>query len=238
MTSPVHSQNQDASHPNAKQAAVIDDGLFPMPRAKLTARDVLDQMGVQKDVVLQRDYNDPVDHVFGDDDLVDLRDGNVFKTRPRCAPVPCGDSNAKPKLAFVADDVWAVTVAARQTGHSVKRLLGLPDGAELFRDLESPNNENVADDAEVAFRDGPVFTVKSLSLTIKVNKKPVKVAKRRLTGLEIKQAAIDQGVNIKVSFVLYELKKDGDMGPAIPDDKKVTLHDCDEFRCVAPDDNS
>ena len=238
MTSTVHSHNRDASHPHSKQAAVIDDGLFPMSRAQMAARDILDQAGASKDVVLQRDYNDPLDHVFGDDEIVDLRDGNVFKTRPRCAPVPCGNPNTKPKLAFVADDVWAVTVIARQSGHSLKRLLGLPDDAELYRDLESPNDERVGDDVGVDFRDGPVFTVKSLSLTIKVNNKPVKVTKRRLTGLEIKQSAVDQGVSIKLSFVLYELKKDGDMGPAIADNKTVTVHECDEFRCVAPDDNS
>jgi hypothetical protein len=238
MTSPANSNDQDASHPNAKQAAVIDDGLFPMPRAQMAARDILDQAGAPKDVVLQRDYNDPIDHVFSDNDMVDLREGNVFKTRPRCGPVPCRDSNAKAKMAFIADDAWAVTITARQTGHSLKRLLGLPDDADLFRDFDSPNDERIANDVEVVFRDGPVFTVKSVSLTIKVNKKPVTVTKRQLTGLEIKQAAIDQGVNIKISFVLYEMKKDGDMGPAIPDDKRITVHDCDEFRCVAPDDNS
>lgn len=238
MTSPVNSHTQDASHPNAKQAAVIDDSLFPMPRAKLTARDILDQAGAPKDVVLQRDYNSPIDQVFADDELVDLREGNVFKMVPRCAPVPCRDAHAKPKLAFVADDVWEVTVTARQTGHSVKRLLGLPDDAKLFRDFESPHDGSVADDAEVQFRDGPVFTVKGLKLTIKVNKKTVVVTKRHLTGLEIKQAAIAQGVNINESFVLYPLDKDGNLGPAIPDAKKVKLHDCDEFRCVAPDDNS
>ncbi len=238
MTSTVHSHNWDASHPHSKQAAVIDDDLFPMPRAQMAARDILDQAGAPKDVVLQRDYNDPLDHVFGDGEIVDLRDGNVFKMLPRCASKPCENPSAKPKLAFVADDVWAVTVIARQSGHSLKRLLGLPDDAELYRDFESPKDERVGDDAEIVFRDGPVFTLKSLSLAIKVNNKPVKVTKRRLTGLEIKQAAVDQGVNIKVSFVLYELKKDGDMGPAIADDKAVTLHECDEFRCVAPDDNS
>lgn len=237
MTSSPNSHS-DASHPSAKQAAVIDDSLFPMPRAKLTARDILDQAGASRDVVLQRDYNSPVDHVFADDEPVDLREGNVFKMLPRCAPVPCCDANEKPKLAFIIDDAWEVTVTARQTGHSIKRLVGLPDDASLFRDFESPHDEPIGNDTPVAFRDGPVFTAKAPSLTIKVNNKPVKATKRRLTGLEIKQAAIDQGVNIKVSFVLYELKKDGDMGPAIPDDKEVALHDCDEFRCVAPDDNS
>ena len=222
----------------SKQAVVIDDSLFPMPRAELTARDILDQAGTSHDVVLQRDYNSPLDQVFADDELVDLRKGNVFKTLPRCAAVPCRDANAKPKLAFIVDDAREVTVTGRQTGRSIKRLVGLPDDAILFRDLESPTDEPIGDEAEVAFAEGPVFTVKGHGITIKVNKKPVKLTKRRLTGLEIKQAAVDQGVNIKVTFVLYELKPDGDLGPAIPDDKVVAVRDCDEFRCVAPDDNS
>lgn len=238
MTSPQDSASRDASHPQSKQAAVVDDSLFPMPRPKMTARDILDQAGAPKDVVLQRDYNDPVDQVFDDNDVVDLREGNVFKTAPRCAPITYREPHAKPKLAFIVDDVWEVTVTARQTGHSIKRLVGLPDDAALLRDFESPRDEPIANDAPVTFQDGPVFTAKTFTLTIKVNKNPVKVQKRKLTGLEIKQAAIAQGVNIQESFVLYPLNKDGDLGPAIPDGKTVTLHDCDEFRCVAPDDNS
>lgn len=59
-----------------------------------------------------------------------------------------------------------------------------------------------------------------------------------MSGLEIKQAAIDQKVKIEIGFVLYPLDKDGNLGAAIPDNKVVLLHDCDAFRCVAPDDNS
>lgn len=238
MTSNHNSTKQDAKRPQPKQAAVIDDDLFPMARPRMTARDILDQAGAPGDVVLQRDYNSPVDHVFNDSDEVDLREGNVFKTIPRCAAVPCADPHAKPKLAFVAEDIWEVTVTAHQTGHSVKRLVGLPDNAELYRDYESHHDELITDDALVLFADGPVFIVKNLVLTITVNNKPVKMSKRRLPGLEIKQAAIAQGVNIQTTFVLYRLDKDGNLGPAIPDMEIVTLHDCDAFRCVAEDDNS
>jgi hypothetical protein len=238
MTANHNSTTGGAKTPQPKQAAVIDDDLFPMPRAVLAARDILDQAGAPKDVVLQRDYNSPIDHVFNDDEMVDLRDGNVFKTLSRCAPTQARDSHAKPKLAFVVDDVWEVTVTAHQTGRSLKRLVGLPDNAELFRDFESLHDQPVRDDDAVQFRDGPVFTAKTFSLAIKVNNNAVSVAKRRLTGLEIKEAAIAQGVNIQTSFVLYPLDKDGNLGPAIPDAETVILHECDAFRCVAPDDNS
>lgn len=233
-----NSSPQDARHPAPKQAIVLDDALYPMPRDKMTARDILDQAGAPADVVLQRDYNSPIDHIFGDDEVVDLRQGNVFKSVPRCAPVPCATPDVRPKLAFVADDVWEVTVNPDQTGHSLKRLMGLPDNAKLFRDFESPIDQPIADDEKVAFQDGPVFTAKGFSLTIKVNNNAVTVTKRRMPGLEIKQAAIDQKVKIEIGFVLYPLDKDGNLGAAIPDNKVVLLHDCDAFRCVAPDDNS
>jgi hypothetical protein len=62
--------------------------------------------------------------------------------------------------------------------------------------------------------------------------------KRRDTGLEIKKVAIAQGVAIDLGFVLYRRKHDGALGSAIADGEHVVLRKCDEFRCVAPDDNS
>ncbi|MFA5263920.1 MAG: hypothetical protein WC378_08825 [Opitutaceae bacterium] len=233
-----NSSPQDAHHPSAKQALVLDDALYPMPRARMVARDILDQTGASADVVLKRDYNSTIDHIFADDEEVDLRQGNVFKTVPRCAPAPCNTPDASPKLAFVVDDAWEASVNPHQTGHSLKRLMGLPDGAKLMRDFESPIDQPITDDEKVIFQDGPVFTVKDFSLTIKVNNNKVTVGKRRMTGLEIKQAAIAEKVKIEISFVLYQLDKDGNLGPAIADDKIIVLHHCDAFRCVAPDDNS
>ena len=229
---------QDAQHPLPKSAIVLDDGLYPMPRDRMTAREILDQTGASREVVLQRDYNSPIDHTYGDDEEVDLREGNVFRTVPRCAPVPRKSPDARPKLAFVVDDAWEVTIEPNQTGHSLKRLMGLPDHAKLFRDYQSPVDQPIGDDERIYFRDGPVFTAKHFSLTIKVNNNKVTVEKRRMSGLEIKQAAIAQGVNIKVGFVLYPLDKDGNLGAAIPDDKVILLRDCDAFRCVDADDNS
>src|ERR1017187_6887380 len=179
------SRPQDARHPSAKQAIVLDDALYPMPRDKMTAREILDQAGAPANVVLQRDYNSPIDHTFADDETVDLRQGNVFKTVPRCAPVPYSTSDARPKLAFVVDDAWEVSVNPNQTGHSLKRLMGLPDNAKLMRDFESPIDQPIADDEKVVFQDGPVFTAKSFSLTIMVNNNVVTVTKRRMSGLEI-----------------------------------------------------
>jgi hypothetical protein len=226
--------------PTAKWAIVLGDQLFPMPRQKLVARDILDQAGVGPDFVLVRDYDSPSDVVLNDKTEVDLAQGNVFRVTPRCeaSTQPEPRCTAPAKLAYVCDDVWEVTVQGKQTGHSVKRLLGLPDDAELLRDFESPNDLLLGDADVVLFADGPVFTARRFTITVKVNNKPVQFTKRRVTGLEIKQTAIAQGVKIDLGCVLYQVKPDGQLGPAIRDDQCVTLKHCDAFSCVAPDDNS
>lgn len=78
---------------------------------------------------------------------------------------------------------------------------------------------------------------KSHSITITVNFKPVTLPTRRATGLEIKQAAIAQGVNIQLDFVLFRDKGHGRRDP-IRDDETVELHRGDKFEAVPGDDNS
>ncbi len=228
------------TRPASKWATLIGDALLPMPRPVLMARDILDQAGIGREFMLQRDYNGTDDITFADDAPVDLREGNVFRLVQRCTPTSHDrlPTSAKPKLAFVADDSWEVTLNPNQTGHSIKRLFGLPDDVELFRDLESPTDELVSDAEPVRFQDGPVFTIRKIRLKVFVNTKEVFFGKRRVTGLEVKQTAIEQKVNIQTTFVLYRLKTDGSLGPAIRDDEKITLRDCEAFSCVAPDDNS
>ena len=223
-----------------KWAVVIGDQLFPMPRRKLIAKDILNQAGVEPNFVLVRDHNSPHDIVFEDEIEVDLAHGNVFQIVPRCdAPSQLRtQSDAPAKLAFVCDDVWEVTVQNRQTGHSLKRLFGLPDDAELLRDYESPTDLLIGDSETALFADGPVFTARRLTITVEVNNKPVSFTKKRVTGLEIKQTAIAQKVNIPPDGVLYRVKADGGLGASIGDADKVTLKQCDEFRCVTSDDNS
>lgn len=147
--------------PAPKWAALVGDNLFPMPRQKLNARDVLDQAGVGSEFVLVRDFGGSNDLVLNNETLVDLAVGNVFRVIPRCEAVSEIHCNDPAKLALVCDDAWEVTLIGRQTGHSLKRLFGLPDGAVLLRDLESPNDTPIADNEVVEFVDGPVFTCRS-----------------------------------------------------------------------------
>ena len=141
----------------AKWAAIIDDRLVPMPRRKLKARDILYQAGVADGKVLVRDLNSPNDVGFAPDAIVDLGEGNVFRTAIDCEVSLEIRHPAPAKLAFIVDDRWEVTIQPKQTGKSLHGLLGLPDGSQLFRDYESPVDEPIEDGEHINFADGPVF---------------------------------------------------------------------------------
>jgi len=72
---------------------------------------------------------------------------------------------------------------------------------------------------------------------IVVNKHQVRIQGPRATGLQIKEAAIAQGVKIQISFQLSE--KLGDhKTKVIGNTDTVTLHEGAVFVAVAEDDNS
>jgi hypothetical protein len=50
--------------------------------------------------------------------------GNVFRVIPHCEAEPQPHWTGPAKLAFASDDAWQVTLIAKQTGHSLKRLPG------------------------------------------------------------------------------------------------------------------
>jgi hypothetical protein len=211
--------------------------LIPLPRRKLKVRVILAQAG-KENGVLVRDYDQPHDVPLDPNAEIDMGDGNVFRIVPSCeAPGPVVPS-APAKLAFVVDDAWEVTIIPRQTHGSLLDLFGLPDDTRLFRDYESPNDQLIHPKEQLLFADGPVFRVEIKQITVKVNGQDVHFHRRRETGLEIKKAAIAQGVSIEVGFVLYRAKPDGRLGPVVNDDEQIVLQCGDEFVCVAPDDNS
>lgn len=220
-----------------KWAAVVNDALFPMPRRVLRARDILHQAGAHGKKLI-RDLNTPFDIAFNDDAQVDLAEGNVFRLADHCQCHPAPAFSAPAKLAFVVDDAWEVTINPLQSSSSLRGLFDLPPHVELLRDYESPVDAVIGDCEEFTFADGPVFRTERRSVTVTVNKNHVTFTHRRVTGLEVKETAIKQGVNIQTSFVLYQVLPDETLSPAIPDDRRLILTDCDAFRCVAPDDNS
>lgn len=75
------------------------------------------------------------------------------------------------------------------------------------------------------------------SVDIEVNGKRVVMPQSKTTGLDIKETAIDQGVEIGVDFQLSE-----DLGnrkkKIIGDNDTVSVHEGEKFIAVAGDDNS
>lgn len=75
------------------------------------------------------------------------------------------------------------------------------------------------------------------TVTIEVNSHKVKMRAGPATGLEVKEAAIKQGVEIQQNFVL-QLELPNGTGKIIGDDDKISLRDHMSFTAIEPDDNS
>ena len=75
------------------------------------------------------------------------------------------------------------------------------------------------------------------TITIEVNDHKVEMSASPATGVEIKQAAIKQGVSIELNFVLQMQLPNGS-SKVIGDDDKVQLTEHLTFTAIAPDDNS
>lgn len=74
-------------------------------------------------------------------------------------------------------------------------------------------------------------------VSVLVNENPVSVVGPRIEGRMIKQAAIDQGVKIRIDFILSEEQNDRKF-KIIGDADVVTVNKNSRFHAVAPDDNS
>ena len=72
---------------------------------------------------------------------------------------------------------------------------------------------------------------------ISVNRKPVEVGEPVITGLEIKETAIQQGVAIDLEFQLAKLDADG-KHRIVGDSDKVDVREYKTFFATAGDDNS
>lgn len=77
---------------------------------------------------------------------------------------------------------------------------------------------------------------KPRTITITVNNKPLAVEERKITGLEIKQAAIAQGVNIQLDFQLTLIMPRGER--IVGDVEEIVVTKAHKFVATAADDNS
>ncbi|MRR50430.1 MAG: hypothetical protein EG825_05875 [Rhodocyclaceae bacterium] len=78
---------------------------------------------------------------------------------------------------------------------------------------------------------------KAKSVAILVNEQSVTLPSRSVTGAEIKDAAIRQGVLIQPNFVLQEELANG-TSRIVGDSDTVKIHEHSRFTAIAPDDNS
>lgn len=74
-------------------------------------------------------------------------------------------------------------------------------------------------------------------IEIKVNGRTVRLPKAELTGIEIKQAAIAQGVPIELGFILQQELPNGN-SRIIGDHDLVKIRPHERFTAIANDDNS
>ena len=74
-------------------------------------------------------------------------------------------------------------------------------------------------------------------IEVTVNGRPVSLPKEDLTGLEIKQAAISQGVPITLSFIL-QLELPNGNGRVVGDNDPIKVHPHERFTAIENDDNS
>jgi hypothetical protein len=77
---------------------------------------------------------------------------------------------------------------------------------------------------------------KEKAIEIIVNKKTVTVTKHKITGLEVKQAAIDAGVQIQLTHQLALIKEK--KRQIIGDTDEVKVENGTTFVATASDDNS
>ena len=84
---------------------------------------------------------------------------------------------------------------------------------------------------------GKTSTDVKTTVDIKVNNKPVVLHRREVTGYDIKAAAIEQGVEIQLDFLLFIVEGHGQIEP-VNDHQEVTVHEHERFRAVTPDDVS
>lgn len=74
-------------------------------------------------------------------------------------------------------------------------------------------------------------------VAITVNEKPVTVTGPNTTGMQIKEAAIAQGVKIERDFVL-SMDLGSKRSRVVGDNEEITVNPHSKFIAVAPDDNS
>lgn len=208
-----------------------------MPRRLVTEGILRAQGGVPPDHLIVRDHNSPNDPVIGEGEKVDLNEGDVFYSIPKCeVRQKRNKCEATPKRLVVVDDRWEVVIAPEQTGQSIRDLFNLRGDVDLFRDTESPNDMKVEPAESANLNDGSVFITRSASgLKIAVNNQFFTEAdgvKNRMTGAEIAKLVFP-GANCPT---VRKITPDGKVEVLL--NQAIDIEPCDEFRVIRRDVNA
>ena len=127
------------------------------------------------------------------------------------------------------------------TGRKIKEFVGKNSSSyDVWQEIRGGSSDRViADNEQVDLNNEGVerFYIREKTLTVSVNTNPVVFAQAKVTGLEIKKTAIQQGVDIQEDFVLFDVKPNSSLDQ-IGDNDSLTLKDGQIFLATAPDDNS
>jgi hypothetical protein len=223
--------NRERCSSSEKWAVLVDDAVIPMPERIVKVRVIKAQAGVVDDRVLVRDHNSPHDVIVGEDEVINLADGNVFYTLAACDAQPRQTCIEEPKLAFFVNDRAEVTVRSAQTGQTLRELFGLPLNASLIRDDEGKTDQPISPNETVEFKDGPVFysraVVAELSITVNSRKftehdgvQPI------MTGEQIAALVYPQNPRETRIWEVSPEKIEIDL------DKKIEIEGCEVFDVV------
>lgn len=230
VSSAEQPSTEKTTRPRAKWFAGVDDIAIAIPDPTVAVSVLKKQANVAEHLVLVRDHNSPNDTIFKDEDVVDLRQGNVFYTIAACEATKRSHCTAPAKLALKVDDRMEEIGTRKQSGKSVRELFELPKGARLFRDLHTRTDEAIEDKDVVDFDDGPVFYTRVVAeLFIVVNKKRFTAAEgvtERMTGHAIAVLVSQQPGDTRV----YRRGPEGRKEIAL--NETVEIHCADEFDVI------
>ncbi|MEQ8212166.1 MAG: E2/UBC family protein [Lacipirellulaceae bacterium] len=151
-----------------KWRVLVDDVGVPVPQRIVSVAVIRAQADVGNEFAIVRDHNSPRDVVLGDEDEIDLGDGNVFYTLRRCDVQPHDHCEEPAKLALFVDDRAEIVTRREQTGKTVLQLFSIPLNVSLLRDFESPNDQPIGIDEDLVYGHGPVFVTRQREDGLKI----------------------------------------------------------------------
>jgi hypothetical protein len=186
---PANQEKQSGSV--AKWAAKIEDQYIPAPERRVKVSVLKVQGNIPTAKVLVRDLGGQHDVALQDNQVIDLAEGNVLYAVDACDAPKATGCHADPKLAFFVDDRPEETLRMDQTGQTLRELFGFTPDVLLFRDYESPNDQQIGLADSVKFEDGCVFYTRrhSHTINITINGEPYVLHEHKVAVKQLKQMA-------------------------------------------------